>query len=121
VLILVIASLHGASRIWTSLIWVGGCVGGASYGFQSSVGKAVSGVGTGLWDAARADATAWNVTWLPTLPQSRSQRRSLDRAGVAAPVVRSNLEAVPAPPRPPQLQPQGQPQLQGQPQPQPGA
>jgi hypothetical protein len=115
VLILVIASLHGASRIWTSLIWVGGCVGGAGYGFQSSVGKAVSGVGTGLWDAARADATAWNVTWLPTLPQSRSQRRSLDRAGVAAPVVRSNLEAVPAPPRPPQLQPQGQPQ------PQPGA
>jgi len=93
VLILVVLSLHGASRVWTSLLWVGGCVGGASYGFQSSVGKAVSGVGAGLWDAARADATAWNVTWLPTLPQSGRQRRSLERAGVAVPVMRSNLEA----------------------------
>jgi hypothetical protein len=97
VLVLVIVSLHGADRIWTSLLWVGGCLGGASYGFQSSVGKAVSGVGTGLWDAARADATAWNVTWLPTLPQTGSQRRSLDRAGVAVPVMRANLEAVPPP------------------------
>jgi hypothetical protein len=97
VLILVIASLHGASRIWTSVLWVGGCLGGASVGFQSSVGRAVSGVGSGLWDAARADATAWNVTWLPTLPQSGSQRRSLDRAGVAVPVLRANLEAVPPP------------------------
>jgi hypothetical protein len=118
VLVFVIMSLHGESRIWTSLLWVGATIGGAGYGFQSSVGKAVSGVGTGLWDAARADATAWNVTWLPALPQSGSQRRSLDRVGVAVPVMRSNLEAVP---RPQRQRGAGLPTGAAQAEPQPGA
>ena len=94
VLVLVIVTLHGASRVWTSLLWVGGAVGTAGFGLQSAVGKAVSGVGSEVWVAARADAAARNVTWLPTVEQTRSQRRSLDQAGVAMPQMRTNLEAV---------------------------
>jgi hypothetical protein len=97
VLALLIVSLHGNSRVWTSLIWVAGSIGGAGYGFRSAVGSAVSGAESGLWGAARADAAAWNVTWLPTLKQTRSQRRSLERAGVAMPAMRSNLERVSRP------------------------
>jgi hypothetical protein len=131
VLILVIVTLHGGSRIWTSLLWVGGCLGGAGYGFRSAVGHAVSGAESDVWKAAETDAAAWNVTWLPTLPQTRRQRRGLDRAGVAMPAIRSNLEAVakaqPAvtQPRPVAPQPVPQPAVsQAQPaipQPQPEA
>jgi hypothetical protein len=97
VLAVVLVSLHGASRVWTSILWVGGTVGITGAGLQSSVGKALSGVGSEVWSAARADAAAWNVTWLPTLQQSRQQRRGLDRAGVAMPAMNPGLEAVARP------------------------
>jgi hypothetical protein len=97
VLVLVIVTLHGASRVWTSLVWVGGTLGSAGLGLRSAVGKAVSGVGSEVWGAARTDATAWNATWLPTLKQTGSQRRSLERAGVATPRMRANLDAVKPP------------------------
>jgi hypothetical protein len=103
VLVLVIVSLHGASRVWTSLLWVGSSVGGAGFGFRSAVGNAVSGAESEVWAAARTDAAAWNVTWLPALRQTSRQRRSLDRVGVGMPEMRSNLESVPSPqPRAPQ-------------------
>ncbi|MCW2929548.1 MAG: hypothetical protein JWM19_510 [Actinomycetia bacterium] len=97
VLVLVIVSLHGDSRVWASLLWVGGACGGVGVGVRSSVGNAMSGATSEVWAAARLDADAWNVTWLPALNQSRSQQRSLDRAGVAMPQVRANLEAAAAP------------------------
>jgi hypothetical protein len=97
VLVIVIVTLHGSSRVWTSLLWVGGSLGGVGLGFRSSVGNAMSGATSEVWAAARLDADAWNVTWLPALKQSRSQQRSLDRAGVAMPQMRANLEAAAAP------------------------
>ncbi|HEX3957958.1 MAG TPA: hypothetical protein VHZ03_15175 [Trebonia sp.] len=97
VLVIVIVSLHGASRVWTSLVWVGGTVGGVGVSFRSAVSKAMSGAESQVWIAARLDAAAWNVTWLPTLKQNRSQQRSLNRAGVAMPQVRADLEAAAAP------------------------
>ena len=93
VLVLVIVGLHGASRVWTSLVWLGGCLGGVGVGFRSSVGKAMGGAGSQVWAAAELDAAAWNVTWLPALKQGAGQRRGLDRAGVAPPQMRANLEA----------------------------
>jgi hypothetical protein len=97
VLVIVIVTLHGSSRVWTSLLWVGGSLGGVGLGFRSSVGNAMSGATSEVWAAARLDADAWNVTWLPALKQSASQKRSLYRAGVAVPQVRPNLEAAAAP------------------------
>jgi hypothetical protein len=97
VLVLLIVTLHGASRAWASLVWVGGALGGVGVSVRSSVGNAMSGAESQVWAAARLNADAWNVTWLPTLKQSASQQRSLDRAGVAMPQVRANLEAAAAP------------------------
>jgi hypothetical protein len=97
VLALVIVNLHGASQVWTSILWVGASASVTGAGLLSSVGKALSGVGSEVWGAARADAAAWNVTWLPTLKQSRGQRRGLDRAGVAMPEMKPGLEAVARP------------------------
>lgn len=107
VLYLVVANLHGASQVWTSVLWIAGAVGLTGAGLRSAVGKAVSGVGAEVWIAARADAKAWSVTWLPTPPapqggrmqailQAVQQRSSLDRTGVAMPRYRKNLEAVAA-------------------------
>jgi hypothetical protein len=104
VLYIVVANLHGASQVVTSVLWIAGAVGLTGAGLRSAVGKAVSGVGAEVWVAARADAKAWSVTWLPTPPAPRRggmraallggrQRRGLDRTGVAMPRYRKNLEA----------------------------
>jgi hypothetical protein len=100
VLVLVIVGLHGASRVWTSLVWVGGALGGVGVSFRSAVGKAMGGAQAQVWAAARLDAAAWNVTWLPALKQGARQRRGLDRAGVAMPQMRAHLEAAAVPNRP---------------------
>jgi hypothetical protein len=97
VLVLVIVTLHGASRAWASLVWVGSALGGVGVSFRSAVGKAMSGAESEVWAAARLDAAAWNVTYLPMLKQTASQQRSLDRAGVAMPEMRVNLEAAAVP------------------------
>jgi hypothetical protein len=104
VLYLVVAGLHGATQVVTSVLWIAGAVGLTGAGLRSAVGKAVSGVGAEVWVAARAEAKAWSVTWLPTPPAPRGggmwaalrggrQRRDLDRTGVAMPRYRKNLEA----------------------------
>jgi len=106
VLYLVVANLHGATQVVTSVLWIAGAVGLTGAGLRSAVGKAVSGVGAEVWIAARTDAKAWSVTWLPTPPTPPSgmqamlrrvqQLRGLDRAGVAMPRYRKNIEAVAA-------------------------
>jgi hypothetical protein len=92
-LYLVTANLSGASEFWASLVAIAAVLGGGGAGLGTSVSRAFGGIGSELWSAAKLDAQAWNVTWLPALPQSAAQRTSLDKRGVAAPQIRKNLEA----------------------------
>jgi hypothetical protein len=92
-LYLVTANLSGASQFWASLVAIAAVLGGGGAGLGTSVSRAFGGIGSELWSAAKLDAQAWNVTWLPALPQSAAQRTSLDKRGVAAPQIRKNLEA----------------------------
>ena len=91
-LYLVIANLSGASQAWASLVTVGAIVGGGGAGLGSSVSRAFGGVGFEVWSAAKLDAQAWNVTWLPAIPQGAVQRNKLDIHGVAAPRIRKNID-----------------------------
>lgn len=91
-LYLVIADLSGTSQFWASLVSVVAILGGGVAGLRTSVSRAFGGIGMELWSAAKLDAQAWNVTWLPALPQSTTQRTLLDKRGVAAPQIRKNLD-----------------------------
>lgn len=92
-LYLIIANLSGASQFWASLVAILAFLGWGGAGLGAGVLRAFGGIGSELWGAAKLDAQAWNVTWLPTLPQSVTQRTLLDKRGVAAPQIRKNLEA----------------------------
>jgi hypothetical protein len=37
-------------------------------------------------------AQAWNITWLPAMPQRTMQRVKLENRGVAAPQIRKNVD-----------------------------
>lgn len=91
-LYLVISNLSGASRAWASLVTVVGVLGSGGYGLRSGVSNAFSGIGYEVWSAAKLDAEAWHVTWLPAVPQTAVQRSRLDNRGVAAPRVRMNVD-----------------------------
>jgi hypothetical protein len=49
-------------------------------------------VGYEIWNAAKADAAAWNITWLPALPATGFERARMDRRGVPMPRVRKSLD-----------------------------
>ena len=53
--------------------------------------QALDGVGYEIWTAAKLDAAAWNVTWLPALTSTTVERAAMSR-GVAAPQIRKNLD-----------------------------
>ncbi len=91
-LALVIINLSGASQVWASLVTVLAVAGASGVGLGNGVSGAFSGVGYEIWAAAKLDATAWNVTWLPAMASTASQRARLSRVGVAAPHVRKNLD-----------------------------
>jgi hypothetical protein len=91
-LTLVIVNLSGESQVWASLVTVAAVVGTSGWGLSSGVSQALSGVGYELWSAAKADAAAWNVTWLPALAATRVERAKMDRRGVPAPHVRKSLD-----------------------------
>jgi len=91
-LTLVIVNLSGASQVWASLVTVAAVVGTSGWGLGSGVSQALSGVGSEVWNAARADAAAWNVTWLPALAATRVERAKMDRRGVPVPHVRKSLD-----------------------------
>lgn len=91
-LYLVIANLSGVSQFWASLVTIAAVLGGSGASLGASVSSAFGGIGFELWNAAKLDAQAWDVTWLPALPQSTAQRTLLDKRGVAAPQIRKNLE-----------------------------
>jgi hypothetical protein len=91
-LTLVIVNLSGASQVWASLATVAAVVGTSGWGLGSGVSSALSGVGYEIWNAAKADAAAWNITWLPALTTTTLERARMDRRGVAMPHVRKSLD-----------------------------
>jgi hypothetical protein len=91
-LYLVISNLSGASQVWASLVTVAAIVGSGTWGLGSGVSQAFDGVGYEIWSAAKLDASAWGVTWLPALTASRVERARLEVRGVAMPQIRKNLD-----------------------------
>ena len=91
-LYLVISNLSGASQVWASLATVAAVVGSGTWGVGSGVSSALSGVGYEIWSAAKLDAAAWNITWLPGLTATTSERFQMERRGVAMPQIRKNLD-----------------------------
>ena len=52
----------------------------------------LKGINTEIWSAAKLDASAWNVTWLPAMTSTTVERVRLNSRGVAAPQIRRNLD-----------------------------
>jgi hypothetical protein len=92
-LYLIISNLSGASQVWASLVTVVAVVGSSSWGVGSGVSSAFSGVGYDVWNAAKLDAAAWGITWLPALNATTAERAQLERRGVAMPQLRKSLDS----------------------------
>ena len=91
-LALVIVNLSGTSQVWASLVTVAAVIGASGVGVGSGVSSAFDGVGYEIWSAAKLDASAWNITWLPAMTSTTMERVRLDSRGVAAPRIRKNLD-----------------------------
>jgi len=91
-LALIIVNLSGASQVWASLATVAAVLGASGVGVGSGVSSALNGVGYEIWTAAKLDASAWNVTWLPAMTSTTVERFKLSSRGVAAPRLRKNLD-----------------------------
>ena len=91
-LALVIVNLSGAGQVWASLATVAAVISASGVGIGSGVSRAFDGLGYEIWGAAKADASAWNITWLPAMSSTAVQRARLDSRGVAAPRIRKNLD-----------------------------
>ncbi|TVZ01865.1 hypothetical protein EAS64_30970 [Trebonia kvetii] len=91
-LALIIANLSGISQVWASLFTVVAILGSGGYGLSSGVSQSFAGVGYDVWNAAKTEASAWSITWLPAMSATPAQRAELDRRGVAAPQLRKNLD-----------------------------
>jgi hypothetical protein len=91
-LALVIVNLSGASQVWASLVTVAAVIGASGVGVGSGVSSAFDGVGYEIWSAAKRDASAWNITWLPGMTSTTVERVRLDSRGVGAPRIRKNLD-----------------------------
>jgi hypothetical protein len=91
-LALVIVNLSGAGQVWASLATVAAVVGASGIGVGSGVSSAFDAVGYEIWAAAKLDASAWNVTWLPAMTSTTAERVRLNSRGVAAPTIRKNLD-----------------------------
>lgn len=91
-LALIIVNLSGVSQVWASLVTVAAILGTGGYGLSNGVSQSFQGVGYDIWNAAKTEASAWAVTWLPALSATPAQRAELNRRGVAAPQLRTNLD-----------------------------
>lgn len=91
-LYLVISNLSGASEVWASMVTVAAVVGCGGAGLGSGVSRALGGVGFEVYSAAKQDAEAWAVTWLPALAPTQRERTKLSNRGVPAPQLRKNLD-----------------------------
>ncbi|MGH3251997.1 MAG: hypothetical protein ACRDOI_38115 [Trebonia sp.] len=92
-LYLVISTLSGASEVWASLVTVAAVAGGGGWGLSSGISQALGGVGYEIWSAAKLDAAAWGVTWLPAMTATAVERAKLEGRGVAMPRIRKSLDA----------------------------
>lgn len=95
-LYLAIANSHGTAKLWTSLVTVATTLGVSGAGLRSAGAKVADGIKDDVWSAARLDAQAWAVTWLPAMPQKLRQRRRLASLGVATAQSGTALEKSPA-------------------------
>jgi hypothetical protein len=91
-LYLVISNLSGVSEVWASMVAVVAVVGAGGAGLSTGVSSALGGVGFEVWSAAKQDAEAWAVTWLPALPPTRMQLSKMSNRGVPIPQLRKNLD-----------------------------
>lgn len=91
-LYLAISDAQGTMKVWTSLVTAAGAVGLSGASFKSAAERVAEGVEQEVWHAATLDARAWEVTWLPTLPQGLVRGYRLYRRGVARPRRRAGLE-----------------------------
>jgi hypothetical protein len=91
-LYLVISNLSGLGEVWASLATVAAVLGSTTYGVGSGVSSALSGIGYDIWSAAKLDAAAWEVTWLPALTTTTVERAKMERRGVAMPQIRKSLD-----------------------------
>jgi hypothetical protein len=89
---LVISNLSGASQVWASLVTVAAVVGSGTWGLGNGVSQALGGVGYEIWNAAKLDAAAWNITWLPAMTATTAERVQMERRGVAMPQLRKSLD-----------------------------
>jgi hypothetical protein len=91
-LYLVIANLSGVGQVWASLVTVFVVVGGVGGSLFGGVSRSIGGFSYDIWNAARREAQAWSVTWLPPMRQGTMDRARLADRGVAAPQIRTNIE-----------------------------
>jgi hypothetical protein len=91
-LALVIVNLSGASQVWASLVTVAAVLGASGVGLGNGVSGAFDGLGYEIWAAAKLDASAWNITWLPAMATTATERGRLSSRGVAVPQIRKNLD-----------------------------
>jgi len=91
-LYLVISNLSGVSEVWASLATVAAVLGSGTWGLTNGVSSALSGVGYEVWNAAKLDAAAWGITWLPAVSATTTERAKLELRGVAMPEVRKSLD-----------------------------
>lgn len=91
-LYLVIANLSGAGQVWASLVTVFLVLGGTGAGIGGGVSRAIGGFSYDVSSAARREAQAWSITWLPAMRQGTVNRARLANRGVAAPQIRTNIE-----------------------------
>lgn len=91
-LYLVISNLSGVAEVWASLATVAAVAGSGTWGLGNGVSSSVSGIGYDIWNAARVDAQAWGVTWLPALNATMAERARLEQRGVAMPQIRKGLD-----------------------------
>ena len=91
-LYLVISNLSGVSEVWASLATVAAVLGSGTWGLTSGVSSALSGVGYEVWNAAKLDAAAWGITWLPAVSVTTTERAKLELRGVAMPELRKSLD-----------------------------
>jgi len=91
-LYLVISNLSGAEQVWASLVAIAAVLGSGGWGLSSALSQSFSSIGYDIWNAAKLDASAWNVTWLPALAATAAERTRLEARGVAAPQIRKSLD-----------------------------
>ena len=91
-LYLVISNLNGAEQVWASLVAIAAVLGSGGWGLSNGLSQSFSNIGYDIWNAAKLDASAWNITWLPALVTTTTERMRLEGRGVAAPQVRKTLD-----------------------------